>query len=112
MKATSILVAVVSSLAFAAASAFANPALMPKKHEGYPNQGKGTTATGETALENSLDTGAPKTLKKQLQAEDKDRAGNVMTDDPRHPKHPGYPDHGVTENMIKEGTKVQANPNK
>jgi len=110
MKTTSLLVAAITVLAFSAGVALANPALLPKKHEGYPNQGKGTTATGENALEKSLDT-APKTMPDKLKASEEDtRSGNVMTDDPRQRKHPGYPDHGVTENMIKEGTKVQANP--
>jgi hypothetical protein len=109
MKRSLLAIAVISGFMFLASSAFANPALLKKKHEGYPNEGQGTTATGETAgLKSAQD--APKTLKGQLQATDKDRAGNVMTDDPRQRKHPGYPNAGVVENHIKGATKVNADP--
>ena len=110
MKRSLLTIAVIAGFMFLAASVFANPALLKKKHEGYPNQGQGTTATGEAALEKSLNTASPKTMKEQLQAEDKDRAGNVMTDDPRQRKHPGYPEAGVSEGHIKNATKVNAEP--
>ena len=109
MKRSLLAIALVSGFMFLAVSAFANPALLKKQHEGYPNQGKGTTASGEAAELKSAEE-APKTLKEQLQAESKDRASNVMTDDPRQRTHPGYPEHGVTENHIKGATKVNANP--
>ncbi len=110
MKRSLFAITVISGFMFLASSAFANPALLKKKHEGYPNQHQGTTATGDAALEKSLNTGAPKPLKEQLQAEDRDRAGNVMTDDPRQRKHPGYPEAGVTEGHIKNATKINAEP--
>lgn len=109
MKRSLFAIALVSGFMFLAVSAFANPALLKKQHDGYPNQGKGTTATGEAA-ELKADADAPKTLKEQLQAESKDRAGNVITDDPRQRTHPGYPNAGVVENHIKNATKVNANP--
>lgn len=109
MKRSLLTIAVISGLMFLASSVFANPALLKKKHDGYPNEGQGTTATGEAAgLKSAAD--APKTLKGQLQAESKDRAGNVATDDPRQRKHPGYPEAGVTEGHIKNATKVNAEP--
>ena len=111
MKRSLLMIAVISGLMFLASSAFANPALLKQKHDGYPNQGQGTTDTGETAKLKSAED-APKVLKNQSDAAgtSADRAGNVATDDPRQRKHPGYPDHGVTENMIKNATKVNANP--
>jgi len=109
MKRSLLAIAVISGFMFLASSAFANPALLKKEHEGYPNQGKGTTATGAAAELKSVQD-APKTLKEQLKATDKDRAGNVMTDDPRQRKHPGYPEHGVAESHIKNATKVNAEP--
>lgn len=111
MKRSLLAIALVSGFMFLAVSAFANPALLKKQHEGYPNQGKGTTASGEAAELKSAED-APKVLKGQSDAAgtSADRAGNVSTDDPRQRKHPGYPDHGVSENIIKEATKVNANP--
>ena len=101
--------ALVLGFVFLTSSAFANPALL-KKHDGYPDESKkATTAVGEAASLKSAEE-APKVLKEQLQSDERDRAGNVFTDDPRQRKHPGYPDRGVTENMIKEGSKVNANP--
>ena len=111
MKRSLLAIAVISGLMFLASSAFANPALLKKKHEGYPNEGQGTTATGAGALEKSLDKANPKMMKEKLKAsEDNTRAGNVMTDDPRQRKHPGYPEHGVAEGHIKNATKVNAEP--
>ncbi len=110
MKRSLLAIAVISGLMFLASSTFANPALLKKKHEGYPNEGQGTTAVGAGALEKSLDT-APKMMKEKLKAsEDNTRAGNVMTDDPRQRKHPGYPNAGVAEGHIKNATKVNAEP--
>jgi hypothetical protein len=110
MKRTLVGIALVSGFIFMASSAFANPALM-KKHDGYPQDDKtGTTATGAGALEKS--TADAKDLKDQLKeaGTNADRAGNTFTDDPRQRTHPGYPDKGVTENMIKGATKVNADP--
>jgi hypothetical protein len=111
MKRSLLAIAVISGFMFLASSAFANPALLKKKHEGYPNQGQGTTATGEGAALKSAED-APKTLGGQLKeaGTSSDRAGNVATDDPRQRKHPGYPEAGVTEGHIKNATKVNASP--
>ncbi len=111
MKAMLTLAAMVVFLAFTATAASANPAMM-KKHEGYPSDdGKSTTATGETAALKAAED-APKALKGQSDAAgtSADREGNVMTDDPRQRKHPGYPDKGVTEGHIKDATKASPNP--
>ena len=111
MKRTLVGIALVSGFIFMASSAFANPALLKKSHDGYPNEGAGTTATGEGAKTKSAED-APKVLKEQLDAAgtNADRAGNTFTDDPRQRKHPGYPDHGVNEDNIKGATKVNADP--
>jgi len=111
MKRSLLAIALVSGFVFMASSAFANPGLLKKSHEGYPNEGHGTTATG-AAAEMKAAQEAPMALKGQLDAAgtSADRAGNVITDDPRQRKHPGYPEHGVTENIIKDATKVNANP--
>jgi len=110
MKRSLFAIALVSGVLFMASSAFANPALL-KSHDGYPNEGKGTTATGDAALEQSLGKATPKTMPDEVKAAEEDtRAGNVITDDPRQRTHPGYPDHGVSENHIKNATKVNAEP--
>lgn len=111
MKRSLLAIALVSGFVFMVSSAFANPALLKQKHEGYPNEGHGSTATGAAAEQKSAED-APKVLKGQSDAAgtSADRAGNVMTDDPRQRKHPGYPEHGVTENMIKNATKANADP--
>jgi hypothetical protein len=103
-------IAMVTGFLFMASSAFANPALM-KKHEGYPDEtGKATTATGEAASLKAAGD-APKVLKDQLKSAEEDtRAGLANTGDPRETTHPGYPDKGVKENMIKDATKVNAAP--
>ena len=112
MKRSLLTIAVISGLMFLASSAFANPALLKKKHDGYPNEGQGTTATGAAAelksqqVENYVDP----LLKKQVQSAETLAPGNVKTDDPRQRKHPGYPEHGVTEGHIKDATKVNAAP--
>ena len=56
MKRSLLAIALVSGFLFMVSSAFANPALLKKKHEGYPNEGGGTTATG-AAAELKLDLG-------------------------------------------------------
>lgn len=111
MKRSLLAIALVSGFMFMVTSAFANPALLKKQHDGYPNQGKGTTATGEAAELKSAED-APKVLKGQNEAAgtSADRAGNVMGDDPRQRTHPGYPKAGVSESHIKDATKVNANP--
>ena len=65
MKAMFALAAVAAVLVFTATAASANPAMM-KKHEGYPSDdGKGTTATGESAKMKAAED-APKELKSQV----------------------------------------------
>ncbi len=109
MKHTLWGLALVLGFVFLTSSAFANPAMM-KKHPGYPDEtGKASTAVGEAATLKSAED-APKVLKEQLKSDENERTGNVFSNDSRQNKHPGYPDHGVTENMIKEGSKVNANP--
>ena len=109
MKRSLFAIALVSGFMFIAVSAFANPSLL-KKHDGYPNDGKGTTATGEAAMLKADESG-PMDLKGQVtSAEASDRAGNVMGADPRQRTHPGYPNAGVVENHIKDATKANANP--
>ena len=110
MKRSLLAIALVSGFIFMVSSAFANPSLL-KKHEGYPNEGQGSTAVGAAAEMKSAES-APKVLQGQSDAAgtSADRAGNVMTDDPRQRKHPGYPEKGVTENHVKDATKVNATP--
>ncbi len=108
-------IALVTGFIFMASSVFANPALLKKRHAGYPNPDGGTTATGAKAAETSaLDT--PKELEKQ----NRDAIGGVADEtqlkhsqDSRLPAVVG-PGHvttkGVTENQIKDATKVNANP--
>ena len=115
MKRSLLAIALVSGFMFIAVSAFANPALLKKKHEGYPNEGQGTTAVGENAKLKSAED-APKELKNQL----RDATGGVQnesqlkgSEDSRLPAVVG-PGHvttkGVTENQIKNATKVNAEP--
>ena len=110
MRRTLLGIALVSGFMFMASSAFANPALL-KKHDGYPDEtGKATTSTGEAAALKAAEN-APKALKGQVKAAEEDtRAGLANTGDPRETTHPGYPDRGVKENMIKDATKVIAAP--
>ena len=101
---------------FMVSSSFANPAMM-KKHEGYPDEtGKATTAVGEAASIKSAEEATNDAVKKQ----NNDARGGVsdhdqlkQRPDSRLPDVVG-PGHvttkGVTENYIKEGTKVNANP--
>jgi hypothetical protein len=116
MKQALFALALVCGFAFLASSAFANPAMM-KKHPGYPDEtGKASTAVGEAATIKSAEESSNDAVKKQ----NTDARGGVSDhdqlkrrDDSRLPDVVG-PGHvttkGVTENMIKEGSKVNANP--
>ena len=115
MKQMLFALALICGFAFLASSAFANPAMM-KKHPGYPDEtGKTTTDTGATALTKSAED-APTDLKNQL----REATGGVADqsqlkhrEDSRLPDVVG-PGHvttkGVSENMIKDASKVNANP--
>jgi hypothetical protein len=116
MKGLLLAIALIVGLTFITASAFANPATLPK-HPGYPDEtGKATTATGEAATLKAQED-APKLLNKQI----RDSVGGVpdqdqlkRTEDSRVPVVVG-PGHvggskGVSENMLKEATKVNASP--
>ena len=112
MKAMLTLAAVVVFLAFTATAASANPAMM-KKHEGYPSDdGKGTTATGTAAsLKGAED--APKELKNQNKDASGGQDDTLKRGEARSlptPTGPGYVGKGVTEDHIKDATKVNANP--
>ena len=112
MKAMHTLAAVVVFLAFTATAASANPAMM-KKHPGYPSDdGKSTTATGDAAsLKGAED--APVALKEQLKSAETPGLNEQLkhSGDSRLPavQGSGYVHKGVTENMIPEATKTQAN---
>jgi hypothetical protein len=115
MRYTLFALALVLGFVFATASAFANPAMM-KKHPGYPDEtGKATTDTGAAALNKAAED-APKALMNQ----NREALGGVADqsqlkrrEDSRLPDVVG-PGHvttkGVTENQIKDATKVNANP--
>lgn len=115
MKRSLLMIALVTGFIFMASSVFANPAMLKKRHEGYPNPDGGTTATGDkAALKGAED--APKELTQQ----NRDALGGVADEsqlnksqDSRLPAVVG-PGHvttkGVTENQIKDATKVNANP--
>ncbi|MDO8546944.1 MAG: hypothetical protein Q7R68_06245 [Nitrospirales bacterium] len=109
MKRSLLAIALVSGFMFIAVSAFANPALL-KKHDGYPTDGKGTTATGAAAsLKGAED--APKTLKQQNH--DAGTSDTLKRGEARalpSPTGPGYVQGGVTNNHIKDATKVNATP--
>src|SRR5437667_6661927 len=115
MKHALLVIALATGFIFMAASVFANPALLKKRHEGYPNPDGGTTATGETAAEKSA-ADAPKALKEQI----KSAEGDIRDQDQiKHSESSRLPEvvaphhvtsKGVTENQIKEATKVNANP--
>ena len=115
MKHTLLAIALATGFIFMASSVFANPALLKKRHEGYPNPDGGTTATGESAELKSAED-APKALKHQL----KDAEGDIRDQDQiKHSEHSRLPEvvaphhvmgKGVTENQIKEATKVNASP--
>jgi hypothetical protein len=111
MKRSLLAIALVSGFMFVVTSAFANPALL-KKHDGYPNEGKGTTAVGEAAsLKGAED--APKTLKQQNMEATGGQADTLKRGEARalpNPTGPGYVQGGVTNNHIKEATKVNASP--
>ena len=112
MKRSLLAIALVSGFLFMISSAFANPSLL-KKHEGYPDETKkATTATGESAsLKGAED--APKTLKEQNMSASGGQADTLKRGEARalpNPTGPGYVGKGVTDNHIKEATKVNANP--
>jgi hypothetical protein len=115
MKQTLFVLVLILGFAFLTSSAFANPAMM-KKHPGYPDEtGKTTTATGETALNKAAED-APKDLKNQLREATggvADQSQLKRREDSRLPDVVG-PGHvttkGVTENQVKDATKVNANP--
>jgi hypothetical protein len=115
MKRALLTIALVTGFIFMASSVFANPSLLKKRHEGYPNPDGGTTATGAAAAQKAA-ADAPQELEKQ----NRDAIGGVANEsqlkrsqDSRLPAVVG-PGHvttkGVTENQIKDATKVNANP--
>lgn len=109
MKRSLLAIALVSGFMFIAASAFANPSLL-KKHEGYPNEGQGSTAVGAAAAEKAAQD-APKTLKQQNQ--DAGTSDTLQRGEARalpSPTGPGYVQGGVTNNHIPSATKANANP--
>ncbi len=115
MKRALIAIALATGFIFMASSVFANPALLKKRHDGYPNPDGGTTATGESAASKSA-ADAPKVLKDQNRAAE----GDIRDQDQiKHSEGSRLPEvvaphhvtsKGVTENQIKEATKVNANP--
>jgi len=111
MKRSLLAIALVSGFMFMVTSVFANPALL-KKHEGYPTDGKGTTATGEAASLKAA-TDAPKTLKEQNMSSSGGQDDTLKRGDARalpNPTGPGYVQGGVTNNHIPSATKASANP--
>jgi hypothetical protein len=116
MKLSLFAFALVLSFVFMASSSFANPAMM-KKHPGYPDEtGKASTAVGEAASLKAAEEPSQETIKKQnFNA----RGGVSDHDQLKRNENSRIPDvvgpghvttKGVTENQIKEGTKVNANP--
>jgi hypothetical protein len=112
MKTLYTVMAAVASLAFTVTIVLANPAMM-KKHEGYPSDdGKGTTATGAAALEKAA-ADAPKELKEQTTSATGGQTDSLKRGEARSlptPTGPGYVGKGVTEDHIKDATKVNAEP--
>ena len=116
MKLSLLALALGLGFVFMASSSFANPAMM-KKHPGYPDEtGKASTAVGEAASIKSAEEATSDAVKKQ----NNDARGGVsdhdqlkLREDSRLPDVVG-PGHvttkGVSENYIKESTKVNANP--
>ena len=115
MKRSLLTIAFVTGFIFMASSVFANPAMLKKRHDGYPNPDGGTTATGDKAALKSAEE-APQALTKQ----NREAVGGIADEtqlkhsqDSRLPAVVG-PGHvttkGVTENQIKDATKVNANP--
>lgn len=109
MKRSLLAITLVSGFMFMVTSAFANPALL-KKHEGYPTDGQGTTATGAAASLKAAED-APKTLKQQNQ--NAGMSDTLKRGEARalpNPTGPGYVQGGVTNNHIPSATKANANP--
>ena len=116
MKLSLFALALVLSVVFMASSSFANPAMM-KKHPGYPDEtGKASTAVGEAAnLKGAEEPSNEAVLKQNIDA----RGGVSDRDQLKHSENSRLPEvvgpghvttKGVTENFIKDGTKVNANP--
>ncbi len=116
MKLSLFALALVLSFVFMASTSFANPAMM-KKHPGYPDEtGKASTAVGEAASLKAAEEPANVAIKKQ----NNDARGGVSDHDQlKRNENSRLPDvvgpghvttKGVSENYIKEGTKVNANP--
>lgn len=116
MKRALLTIALATGFIFMASSVFANPAMLKKRHEGYPNPDGGTTATGDKAGLKAAED-APKELKTQ----NRQAIGGVADEtqlkhsqDSRLPAVTG-PGHvagsqGVSDAHIKDATKVNANP--
>ncbi len=116
MKRSLFAIALMTGFIFTASSVFANPAMLKKRHEGYPNPDGGTTAVGDKAALKSAED-APKELTKQ----NREAIGGVAdetqlkhTGDSRLPAVTG-PGHvagsqGVSDAHIKNATKVNAEP--
>src|SRR2546425_12877443 len=64
MKRSLLMIALVTGFIFMSSAVFANPALLKKRHEGFPNPDGATTDPGEKAALKSAED-APKTLKEQ-----------------------------------------------
>lgn len=111
MKTLYTVMAAVASLAFTVTIVLANPALMKKKFEGYPNEGGGTTATGAAAAEKAA-ADAPKELRDQLRSAGEGDHQLKRGGDSRLPTviDSGYVGKGVTEGHIKDATKASPNP--
>src|SRR5207245_9400792 len=89
MKRSLLMIALVTGFIFMSSAVFANPALLKKRHEGYPNPDGGTTATGEKAALKSAED-APKTLKEQ----NKSAEGDIRDQDQiKHSKSSRHPEH-------------------
>src|SRR5207247_10251916 len=113
MKRSLLAIELVTRVIVMAASVFANPALLKKRREGYPNPDGGTTATGNAAAEKSA-ADAPKLLKDQTKAAEgdiRDQDQIKHSQDSRLPEV-GAPQHvtttGVTEKQIKHAPNANA----
>src|SRR5437879_12251472 len=99
MKRSLLMIALVTGFIFMSSAVVANPALMKKRHEGYPNPDGGTTATGESAAEKSA-ADAPKLLKNQTQAAE----GHIRAQDQiKHSQDSPLPDVVATHHVTRKG---------
>src|SRR5437879_6602020 len=115
MKRSLLMIALVTGFIFMSSAVFANPALLKKRHEGYPNPDGGTTATGEKAALKSAED-APKTLKEQT----KSAEGDIRDQDQiKHSESSRLPEvvaphhvtsKGVTENQDRKSTRLNSSP--